>query len=136
MCSKAEVANLLESAGFSRANPYYIVQQGKIMHMSHMKDTERLSLLKEIGGTGVYEERRKESLKVMGDTETRRAQIEDMMTVIEEKLKDLDGERKELAEYMVVDKQRRWVHSIGHTSLQLGSGSLGSGCICDCTEQA
>lgn len=29
-CSKAEVMNLLESAGFSRANPYYVVQQGKV----------------------------------------------------------------------------------------------------------
>ncbi len=29
-CSKTEVSNLLESAGFSRANPYYIVQQGKV----------------------------------------------------------------------------------------------------------
>ena len=26
---KTEVMNLLESAGFSRANPYYVVQQGK-----------------------------------------------------------------------------------------------------------
>jgi hypothetical protein len=30
LCSKAEVTNLLESAGFSRSNPYYIVQQGKV----------------------------------------------------------------------------------------------------------
>ena len=29
-CSKTEVVNLLESAGFSRANPYYVVQQGKV----------------------------------------------------------------------------------------------------------
>jgi hypothetical protein len=29
-CSKGEVMNLLESAGFSRANPYYVVQQGKV----------------------------------------------------------------------------------------------------------
>lgn len=28
--SKAEVMNLLESAGFSRANPYYIVPQGRV----------------------------------------------------------------------------------------------------------
>jgi chromosome segregation ATPase len=27
---KTEVMNLLESAGFSRSNPYYIVQQGKV----------------------------------------------------------------------------------------------------------
>lgn len=48
------------------------------------------------------------STQVMGDTETRRLQIEEMMAVIEEKLAELDGERKELAEYMVLDKQRRW----------------------------
>lgn len=28
--SKTEVMNLLESAGFSRSNPYYVVQQGKV----------------------------------------------------------------------------------------------------------
>lgn len=36
-CSKKEVANLLETAGFSRANPYYVVQQGKIAKMANMK---------------------------------------------------------------------------------------------------
>jgi hypothetical protein len=30
MSSKTEVMNLLESAGFSRSNPYYVVQQGKV----------------------------------------------------------------------------------------------------------
>ena len=28
-CRRTEVSNLLESAGFSRSNPYYVVQQGK-----------------------------------------------------------------------------------------------------------
>ena len=28
---KSDVMNLLESAGFSRSNPYYIVKQGKVI---------------------------------------------------------------------------------------------------------
>ena len=32
---KTEVMNLLESAGFSRANPYYVVQQGKVSCEQH-----------------------------------------------------------------------------------------------------
>lgn len=105
--TKSEVMNLLESAGFSRANPYYVVQQGKIMEMSCMTDHQRLELLKEIGGTKVYEERRKESLKMMTDTESRRAQIEEVVQYIEEKLSELDAEREELAQYQQLDKQRR-----------------------------
>jgi len=32
--SKADVMNLLESAGFSKANPYYIVPQGRVSYDS------------------------------------------------------------------------------------------------------
>lgn len=105
--TKQEVMNLLESAGFSRSNPYYVVQQGKINQLTLMKDTDRLELLKEIGGTRVYEERRKESLKIMQDTETRRKQIIEVVQYIEERLKELDEEKEELKKYQQLDKQRR-----------------------------
>lgn len=90
---KTEVQNMLESAGFSRANPYYVVQQGKIMKMTMMKENERLDLLKEIGGTRVYEERRSESLKIMRETEGRRKQVEEVITDLNKRLHDLDRER-------------------------------------------
>lgn len=44
----AQVSSLLESAGFSRSNPYYIVQQGKVNHLTLMRDEQRLDLLKEV----------------------------------------------------------------------------------------
>ncbi|KAG0582265.1 hypothetical protein KC19_3G047000 [Ceratodon purpureus] len=72
-----------------------------------MKDHERLDLLKEIGGTRVYEERRKESLKIMVDTENRRKQIIEVVQYIEERLKELDEEKEELKKYQQLDKQRR-----------------------------
>jgi chromosome segregation ATPase len=34
--TKAEVMNLLESAGFSRSNPYYIVPQGRVSLGSYL----------------------------------------------------------------------------------------------------
>ena len=70
--SKSDVMNLLESAGFSRSNPYYIVPQGRVTMLTNMKDAERLNLLKEVAGTQVYEQRRQESLKIMEDTENKR----------------------------------------------------------------
>ena len=84
--SKAEVMSLLESAGFSRYNPYYIVPQGrvslvspemcldiddslpKITHLTNMSDKERLNLLKDVAGTKVYEQKRAESTRIMEET--------------------------------------------------------------------
>lgn len=55
----------------------------QIMAMTTMKDHERLDLLKEIGGTKVYEERREESLKVMKETEGRRKRIEEVVSLFQ-----------------------------------------------------
>ncbi|CAD6271018.1 unnamed protein product [Miscanthus lutarioriparius] len=105
--SKTEVMNLLESAGFSRSNPYYVVQQGKIASLTLMKDSERLDLLKEIGGTRVYEDRRKESLKIMTETANKRKQIDQVVHYLEERLRELDEEKEELKKYQQLDKQKR-----------------------------
>lgn len=52
----------------------------QITAMTIMKDHERLDLLKEIGGTKVYEERRKESLDVMKKTEGHRKRIAEVVS--------------------------------------------------------
>lgn len=41
--SKADIMSLLESAGFSRANPYYIVPQGRVSVRFRMKCARLLS---------------------------------------------------------------------------------------------
>ncbi|CAN4099063.1 unnamed protein product [Withania somnifera] len=105
--TKTEVQNLLESAGFSRSNPYYVVQQGKIASLTLMKDSERLDLLKEIGGTRVYEERRRESLKIMQDTGNKRKQIIQVVQYLDERLNELEEEKEELRKYQQLDKQRK-----------------------------
>lgn len=47
----------------------------QIMEMARMTPGQRLELLKEVGGTRVYEERRRESVKIMAETEARRTQV-------------------------------------------------------------
>ena len=105
--SKSDVTALLESAGFSRSNPYYIVMQGKVNKLCHMKDRERLDLLKEVAGTSVYEKRREESKKIMRETNARRTKIDEVIAYIEKRLSELEEEKEELNKYQNLDKQRR-----------------------------
>ena len=105
--TKADVMNLLESAGFSRSNPYYIVPQGRVTTITNMKDSERLTLLKEVAGTQVYEARRAESLKIMNETNNKRAKIDELLDYINERLDELEEEKNELKDYQEKDRERR-----------------------------
>ncbi|KAJ1723532.1 Structural maintenance of chromosomes protein 3 [Coemansia erecta] len=105
--TKAEISSLLESAGFSRSNPYYIVPQGRVTSLTHAKDNERLALLKEVAGTQVYESRRESSLKIIEETERTRAKISEDLGLIEERLGELDAEKEELDKYRALDRERR-----------------------------
>jgi structural maintenance of chromosome 3 (chondroitin sulfate proteoglycan 6) len=105
--TKGDIMNLLESAGFSRSNPYYIVPQGRVTTLTNMKDHERLNLLKEVAGTQVYEARRVESLKIMTDTDNKRAKIDELLEYIHDRLAELEAEKEELRSFQEKDRERR-----------------------------
>nr|VWO98362.1 Cytochrome P450 monooxygenase CYP52X1 [Ganoderma boninense] len=112
--SKADVMNLLESAGFSKSNPYYIVPQGRITALTNAKDHERLALLKEVAGTKVYEQRRAESLRIMAETDSKRAKIGELLDYIDTRLTELEEEKEELKEFQEKDKDRRCLEYAMH----------------------
>jgi len=105
--SKTEVASLLESAGFSRSNPYNVVPQNKVTTLTTMKPEQRLDLFKEIAGTRIYDDRRQESLAIMNETSARRDKTEELLGHIETRLKELDEEQEELTKYQDLDKRRK-----------------------------
>lgn len=111
---RTEVVNLLESAGFSNSNPYYIVKQGKINQMATAPDAHRLKLLREVAGTRVYDERKEESMNILRETEGKVEKITEFLQTIEERLATLEEEKEELKEYQKWDKARRTLEYIIH----------------------
>ena len=104
---KSDIDNLLQAAGFSKSNPYYIVPQGRITALCNAQDSQRLNLLKEVAGTKVYEEHRAESAKILEETRLKREKISELLGFIEERLKELETEKSELSEFELIDKKRR-----------------------------
>ena len=105
--SKNEVMSLLEGAGFSKSNPYFIVQQGKVNALCVMKDEERLELLKEVAGTTVYDEKKAESEKKMVENQGNMEKIQETLEFMEERLEELRGEKEELTIYQKLDRERK-----------------------------
>nr|XP_019012757.1 chromosome associated protein [Kwoniella pini CBS 10737]OCF51538.1 chromosome associated protein [Kwoniella pini CBS 10737] len=113
--SRSEVDQLLEAAGFSKSNPYYIVPQGRITHLTTMNDKERLRLLKDVAGTEVYEQKRAESTRLMEETDAKRDKIAEILGTIEERLNELDEEKQDLKEYQEKDRERRCLEYALHS---------------------
>lgn len=112
--TKTDVMNLLEAAGFSRSNPYYIVPQGRVTALTNMKESDRLNLLKEVAGTQVYEARRAESLKIMHETNNKREKIDELLVYIRERLEELEEEKEELRGFQDKDRERRCLEYAYH----------------------
>lgn len=105
--TRSDIMNLLESAGFSRSNPYYIVPQGRITSLTNSKDHERLSLLKEVSGATVFESKLKESMKEMNQSTLKRQRIDEALDSINEKISDLQIESDDLKEFQTLEKQKK-----------------------------
>mmetsp|Transcript_7359 Transcript_7359/g.16017 ORF Transcript_7359/g.16017 Transcript_7359/m.16017 type:complete len:418 (-) Transcript_7359:309-1562(-) len=107
--TKNEIMSLLEGAGFSKSNPYFIVQQGKVNALCTMSDAERLQLLKEVAGTTVYDEKKEESAAKMEENRASIEKINETLEYMENRLEELRGEKEELDAYQKLDRDRRAV---------------------------
>ncbi|CAK5024343.1 unnamed protein product [Meloidogyne enterolobii] len=105
--TKTEIVNMMESAGFSRSNPYYIVKQGKITELATASDAYRLKLIKEVAGTRVFDEKKEESTKILTETQGKIEKSVTLLGYINERLKKLEEEKEDLKEYQKWDKMKR-----------------------------
>ena len=108
--TRQEIANILETAGFSKSNPYYIVEQGKVNSITVMKDAQRLALIKEVAGTKVYEEKKGEAEKLEKKWLRDMDETNKTMKMYEERLEKLGRDKEELSQYYALDKERRSIH--------------------------
>jgi structural maintenance of chromosome 3 (chondroitin sulfate proteoglycan 6) len=105
--TKQEVQSLLEGAGFSKSNPYFMVQQGKIQTLCLMTDIQRLQLLQQVAGTTLYEDKKSESLVKMQENAQSIEKINSILADIDQRLNELKGEQEELTVYQSCDRTRK-----------------------------
>ena len=68
----------------------------------------------EVAGTKVYEQRRTESLRIMAETDSKRAKIGELLDHIDTRLTELEEEKEELKEFQEKDKERRCLEYAVH----------------------
>jgi structural maintenance of chromosome 3 (chondroitin sulfate proteoglycan 6) len=103
----SEIRQLLESAGFSSSNPYYIVEQGKIVSLANMNEVDRYQLIKDVAGTKVYESRRSESEQILEESQGKLLKIDEAVKQLDDRLNVLEAETTELRSFQETDRKRK-----------------------------
>lgn len=78
---------MLESAGFSASNPYYVVRQARVMEISNQSPQDIWRIVKDVAGAKLYETRRTESNKLLDNANKDIKKIDESLTEIEKTLK-------------------------------------------------
>jgi structural maintenance of chromosome 3 (chondroitin sulfate proteoglycan 6) len=104
---KADITYLLESAGFSRVNPYYFIQQGKINMMINMNDFEYFEMFSEVTGIKTYEDKKLESLKLLDECKESRNKIVKQKDEINDYIEKLNNQCEDLKEFVKLEEKRK-----------------------------
>lgn len=104
---KSDFNNLLESGGFCRQNPYYIIQQGKISNFINMNDAELFDQFSELTGTKIYEEKKTESLKLLEEASENKNKIAKQSEQIDEYIDKLENQCKDLVAFEKFEKRKK-----------------------------
>ncbi len=99
------IRNILEACGLS--SEHFIVAQGKVRQRVLEKDEDRLTLLKEIAGTRIYDSRKEDCFRILGDADHKRENVQDVVDCLRERLGHLEGEKDELSKFEKKDSKRK-----------------------------
>ena len=111
-CKKEDVYNLMEAAGFSRSNPFYVVPQGRVTMLTNARDDERLNVLKDVAGARTYEEKRQSSLKLLKSLTPKTTEIDGHLASMQTRIQDLENERADLLAYVELDREKRSIEYV------------------------
>lgn len=110
--TKEELGGLLESAGFSRSNLFFIVPQGEVERLSLINDSQRYLLIKEVSGAAMYERDRVCFVRQLEETVQIEKKISLLKEKISERIRTLRDEQKMLLEMQTLDDEKNSIERL------------------------
>lgn len=105
-CRLKDITNLFMDTGIN-SNSYAIIELKMIDELLNDKNNSRRDLFEEAAGISKFKNRKKETLRKLGDTDDDLARVEDVLFEIEKNLKSLEKQAKQAAKYFEIKKEYR-----------------------------
>ncbi|KAM0672719.1 structural maintenance of chromosomes protein [Ordospora colligata] len=106
--SREEYVGFLHENGIlTGSSTYFIVAQGEVAALATLRDKDRHKLLKDVCGVACYEKDRETSIRELEDTKQNETRIRLMIGRIDEKLRSLENDKKEVELCNALENERR-----------------------------
>ncbi|CAL8112932.1 unnamed protein product [Orchesella dallaii] len=102
----------LDIAGFT--NPYFIVKQGRVHDLAMATDANRLKIIADVAGTSAYDDKIAHCRRSIEAANTKKNEIEVMMTELAVRRESLENEVVEQKRYMKMDQTKRAIEYLLH----------------------
>ncbi|KAI5181138.1 structural maintenance of chromosome 3 (chondroitin sulfate proteoglycan 6) [Nematocida sp. AWRm80] len=88
--SREEMASLYETAGLTKVTPYFFVAQGRIGELAQMNGTSKMSMIRELAGSTVYEKDKEESIRALEEATALEAKIKELMETLQQRTTSIE----------------------------------------------
>ena len=114
--TRIEIISLMEAAGFSKNNPFYLVEQGQVSDLANCSEGKRLKVVQDLAGISSFDEKQANAMALLRDakksSQCAREELDGLYTDLED-LKGKEGavikvvqatERKRALDFVRVEK--------------------------------
>ena len=136
--TRVEIISLMEAAGFSRNNPFYLVEQGQVSDLANCSESKRLKVVQDLAGLTSFDEKQTNAMALLGDAKRSLESVNLELDGLAREMEDLKGkegdvskvlnakEKKRVLDFVRVEKieseiQRRLSHTISTKNEELKS---------------
>ncbi len=125
-CRLKDITNLFMDTGIN-SNSYAIIELKMIDELLNDKNNSRRDLFEEAAGISKFKNRKKETLRKLGDTDADLDRVEDLLYEIEKNLKSLEKQARQASRYYEIKEEYRTASiNFAKKSIEKYTGTLQS----------
>ena len=106
LATRGEIISLMEAAGFSRNNPFYLVEQGQVSDLANCSESKRLKVVQDLAGLSSFDEKQANSVALLREAKRNSESAQEELDSLARELEDLKGKEVDVNKVMKANERK------------------------------
>ena len=106
LATRSEIISLMEAAGFSRNNPFYLVEQGQVSDLANCSESKRLKVVQDLAGLSSFDEKQANSVALLREAKRNSESAQEELDSLARELEDLKGKEVDVNKVMKANERK------------------------------